>query len=112
MKKKFYDAADLIAMDLFGSRMGVWRAVKEGRLAPGRMTSPNRRKWTEQEIDDYIASCPVERERERDAGAGEGEPEPIKRERKADTNAAGETDDDDSRDAEASARDSEPGRAA
>ncbi|PPD24999.1 MAG: hypothetical protein CTY30_00840 [Methylocystis sp.] len=72
--KKFLDAKDLIAMGLFGSKMTLWRAIKEGRFPPGRMVSANRRKWTADEIENYVNACPTERDAEptsRDSEPGE-----------------------------------------
>jgi predicted DNA-binding transcriptional regulator AlpA len=105
MKKKFYDAADLIAMNLFGSKMTLWREIKAGRFPPGRMTSRNSRKWTDQEIDDYVAGCPVERETDAGPESRDGEPEET---------ASATADQSNSRDAERPSRDSasQPGRAA
>jgi predicted DNA-binding transcriptional regulator AlpA len=49
---------DLVARGLFNSRMTMWRAIELQGFPPGRLVTPNSRAWTEDEVDQWIASRP------------------------------------------------------
>ena len=51
---------DLRARNVVKSWTQLKRLIEEYGFPPGRMLSPNVRAWTEEEIDAYCASCPVE----------------------------------------------------
>jgi predicted DNA-binding transcriptional regulator AlpA len=57
--KKLYRAKDLIAMGVVGSLPTLSRMIEAGVFPPGKLASPNRRVWSEDEVDEYYASCPT-----------------------------------------------------
>jgi hypothetical protein len=61
---KMWTYADLEDANIVRSRMTLKRAIDEGRFAPGRLISPNRRVWTDEEVEALIASSPVARKTE------------------------------------------------
>jgi hypothetical protein len=61
---KMWTYADLEADNIVRSRMTLKRLIDTGRLAPGRLISPNRRAWTDEEVEALIASSPVARKTE------------------------------------------------
>ena len=52
---------NLKAAGIVNSRMTVKRLIDSGRLAPGRLISPNVRAWTDEEIVALIANAPTAR---------------------------------------------------
>ena len=62
--KKMWTFKDLKAANIFRSRMTMKRAIDSGRFAPGRLTTPNCRTWTDEEVETLIASSPVARKTE------------------------------------------------
>ena len=51
---------DLKARNIVKNWPNLKRKVKYQGFPPGRMTGPNERSWTEEEIDAYREGCPVE----------------------------------------------------
>jgi hypothetical protein len=58
---KLYQAKDLIDMGLFGSKPSLDRRIKSGDFPLGKLTSPNRRTWTDEQVATYYDSCPTEK---------------------------------------------------
>lgn len=56
---KFLNFTDLKARGIVGSRMTLWRLIKEHDFPPGLLISPNRRAWAEPDVDAWLASRPV-----------------------------------------------------
>jgi predicted DNA-binding transcriptional regulator AlpA len=76
---------DLRARNIVRTWPTLKRRVEKNGFPPGKMTGPNERSWTEEEIDAYLESCPVEgpaprgiakqkRDRKRKAGASTDPP--------------------------------------
>jgi hypothetical protein len=55
---------DLKAANIVSSPMTLKRLVDSGRLAPGRLVTPNCRRWTDEEIRALIENSPVARKTE------------------------------------------------
>jgi hypothetical protein len=51
----------LKAAGIVNSRMTLKRLIDSGRLAPGRLISPNVRAWTDEEIEALVANAPTAR---------------------------------------------------
>lgn len=51
---------DLVARGIVRNRMTLRRRIREDGFPPGRMTGPNERTWTDEEIDTWIKSRPIE----------------------------------------------------
>jgi predicted DNA-binding transcriptional regulator AlpA len=49
----------LVRQGVFNSRMTLWRAIRDHGFPPGILITPNRRAWTEDEVDTWIASRPT-----------------------------------------------------
>jgi hypothetical protein len=60
-QRKLWRHKDLKTAQIVNSRMTLKRLVDSGRLAPGRLISPNARVWTDEEIEALIASAPTAR---------------------------------------------------
>ena len=60
MSKGWLRFSDLKARNVVTSWAQLKNKVKNQGFPPGRMTGPNERSWTEEEIDEYRARCPVE----------------------------------------------------
>jgi hypothetical protein len=54
MGEKFWRYADFKAAGLINSRMTLKRAIDSGRLAPGRLITPNCRVWTDEEKQAFV----------------------------------------------------------
>jgi predicted DNA-binding transcriptional regulator AlpA len=52
---------DLVARGIVNSRMTLKRLIDAQGFPPGRLITPNARAWTEDEVDDWVASRPVAR---------------------------------------------------
>jgi predicted DNA-binding transcriptional regulator AlpA len=52
---------DLVAKGIVNSRMTLKRLIDAQGFPPGRLITPNARAWTEEEVDDWVASRPVAR---------------------------------------------------
>jgi predicted DNA-binding transcriptional regulator AlpA len=50
---------DLKARGIVHNRMTLRRRIRKDGFPAGRMTGPNERTWTEQEVDAWIGSRPV-----------------------------------------------------
>jgi predicted DNA-binding transcriptional regulator AlpA len=50
---------DLRSRGVVLNRVTLANRIKNDGFPPGRMLGPNERAWTDQEIDDWIASRPV-----------------------------------------------------
>ena len=53
--------ADLVDRGLVRNRITLGNWIRDCGFPPGRLLGPNTRVWSEQEIDFWIASRPVER---------------------------------------------------
>jgi len=60
MSKAWLRFRDLKARNIVQSWAQLRRKIKHQGFPPGRMTGPNERSWTEEEIDEYREGCPVE----------------------------------------------------
>ncbi len=60
-QRKLWRYKDLKAAQIVNSRMTLKRLVDSGRLAPGRLISPNVRAWTDEEIELLISTAPTAR---------------------------------------------------
>jgi hypothetical protein len=60
-QRKLWRFKDLKAAGIVNSPMTVKRLIDSGRLAPGRLITPNARAWTDEEIEALIASAPTAR---------------------------------------------------
>jgi predicted DNA-binding transcriptional regulator AlpA len=60
MSKGWLRFRDLKARGFVQSWAQLRRLTELYSFPPGRMISPNTRAWTEEEIDAYYRSCPVE----------------------------------------------------
>jgi len=66
---------DLVARRLIKSRMTLKRMTDAGTFPRGKLISPNRRVWTEEEIAEWWANLPTEKPRkaaEDDLDVGQG----------------------------------------
>jgi predicted DNA-binding transcriptional regulator AlpA len=52
---------DLVARGVVASRMTLKRLIDVQGFPPGRLITPNSRAWTEDEVDEWIASRPIAR---------------------------------------------------
>lgn len=53
--------SDLQEMGIFGSRMGLKRAIDTLRFPAGCLVTPNARRWAEAEVNEWLAARPVTR---------------------------------------------------
>jgi hypothetical protein len=60
-QRKLWRFKDLKAAGIVNSPMTLKRLIDSGRLAAGRLISPNARAWTDEEIEAFIASAPTAR---------------------------------------------------
>ena len=60
MSKGWLRFSDLQARNVVKSWAQLRNKIKYQGFPPGRMTGPNERSWTEEEIDEYRERCPVE----------------------------------------------------
>jgi hypothetical protein len=60
MSKGWLRFRDLKARNIVQSWAQLKRKVDGQGFPPERMTGPNERSWTEEEIDEYREGCPVE----------------------------------------------------
>ena len=60
-RRKLWRYKDLKAAQIVNSRMTLKRLIDSGRLASGRLISPNVRAWTDEEIEALIATAPTVR---------------------------------------------------
>jgi predicted DNA-binding transcriptional regulator AlpA len=51
---------DLVARGIVRNRMTLKRRIEKDNFPVGRMTGPNERTWTEEEVDAWIGSRPIE----------------------------------------------------
>jgi predicted DNA-binding transcriptional regulator AlpA len=51
---------NLVARGVVRNRMTLKRRIKLDGFPPGRMTGPNERTWTEDEVDAWVNSRPIE----------------------------------------------------
>jgi predicted DNA-binding transcriptional regulator AlpA len=56
---KLYGPREVIAMGVAGSRPTLDRLIKNFGFPPGRLVSPNRRAWTEEEIAEWVSTRPT-----------------------------------------------------
>jgi hypothetical protein len=82
MPKSWLRFSDLQARNIVKSWAQLKRLIELYGFPSGRMISPNIRAWTDEEIDAYYASCPVEGPEPRGAAK-----EKRDRRRKADSTA-------------------------
>jgi predicted DNA-binding transcriptional regulator AlpA len=54
---------DMVPLGYWSSVSTGYRQIKAGEFPPGRMISPNRRGWTREEINNWLALLPVARAR-------------------------------------------------
>jgi hypothetical protein len=80
MPKSWLRFSDLKARGIVKSWTQLKRLIELYGFPAGRMVSPNIRAWTDEEIDEYVESCPVEGPPPRGAAKQKHE-----RKRKADT---------------------------
>ncbi len=59
--QKLLDYEDLKQRRLTSSRTSLDRAIKRYGFPPGRLITPGRRFWTEEEIEEWLASRPAEK---------------------------------------------------
>jgi predicted DNA-binding transcriptional regulator AlpA len=57
----FFRFNDLVQANIVKSWTQLFRLIENQGFPPGRMLSPNVRAWTHQEVEDWLASRPVER---------------------------------------------------
>lgn len=60
MSKGWLRFRDLKARNIVKSWAQLRRKIKYQGFPAGRMTGPNERSWTEEEIDAYRERCPIE----------------------------------------------------
>jgi len=60
---------DFNDMGLFNSPMTMKRAIDNQGFPPGRLVTPNARRWTEDEVTAWIANRPTARKTETRAAA-------------------------------------------
>jgi hypothetical protein len=60
-RRRLWRFKDLKAAGIVNSRMTLKRLIDSGRLAPGRLISPNARAWTDEEIESLVANAPTAR---------------------------------------------------
>jgi len=60
-QRRLWRYRDLKAAQIVNSRMTLKRLVDSGRLAPGRLITPNARAWTDEEIESLISTAPTAR---------------------------------------------------
>jgi hypothetical protein len=60
-QSKLWRYRDLKDARIVNSRMTLKRLIDSGRLASGRLISPNVRAWTDEEIDALITNAPTAR---------------------------------------------------
>jgi hypothetical protein len=58
---KFWKYKDLKEAGIVGSPMTLKRLIDTGRLAPGRLVTPNSRIWTDEEVQALIDGSPTGR---------------------------------------------------
>jgi hypothetical protein len=58
---KLLKYSDLFEMGVFGSRMSLKRGIDEQSFPPGKLVTPNARRWTEEEVLEWLANRPVAR---------------------------------------------------
>ena len=61
---KLWSYKDLKAANIVNSPMTLKRVIDSGRLAPGRLVSPNCRRWTDEEVQALIVNSPTARKTE------------------------------------------------
>jgi predicted DNA-binding transcriptional regulator AlpA len=89
MPTKWLRFRDLKARGIVKNWPTLKRRVEKDGFPPGRMTGPNERTWTEEEIDEWYASRPVEGPEPRGvAKTRTGNPGPRKRKATASTTEA------------------------
>jgi hypothetical protein len=49
---------DLVALGLVKNRATLRNRIRKNNFPPGELTGPNERTWGEDDIQDYIDSCP------------------------------------------------------
>lgn len=52
---------DLQERGIVNNRVTLKGWIDKGLFPEGRRTGPNTRTWTDQEVADYLTSCPIER---------------------------------------------------
>lgn len=50
----------LVARGLVNNRTTLRNRIRAGTFPPGRLLGPNDRVWTDEELDEHAANCPVE----------------------------------------------------
>jgi hypothetical protein len=72
---------DLVKCRIVGNWTQLMRMIERGEFPPGRLLSPNKRAWTQAEINEWLASRPVERKivspRKRPRGRPRKHPPPV-----------------------------------
>jgi hypothetical protein len=66
---KFLDSKDFNEMGLFNSPMTLKRAIDNQGFPPGRLITPNCRRWTVEEVEAWIESRPSARKTDTRAAA-------------------------------------------
>jgi hypothetical protein len=51
---------DLVARGFVRNRMTLKNRIRRDGFPPGRMTGPNERTWTDDEVDDWYRSRPID----------------------------------------------------
>jgi hypothetical protein len=59
MADNFISFADLKARGVFTNRMTLKRAIDRHAFPPGRLLTPNMRRWTEAEVAAWLATRPT-----------------------------------------------------
>jgi predicted DNA-binding transcriptional regulator AlpA len=59
--QKFLDYSDLKERGVAPSRMTHKRMIDNEGFPPGRLISPNRRVWTEEEVEEWLVARPTAR---------------------------------------------------